>query len=136
MNDYTKLIELATQAKEKSYSPYSKFCVGACVLTRSGKTYLGANVENASFGATICAERNAIMSAILSGEKQLDKIAIVSSSGDFTYPCGICRQTLLEFCDENFEIIVAKDILNYKVYKLGEIVPFGFCGDDIKWERL
>lgn len=132
MEENKKLIELAKTAQQKAYSPYSKFCVGACVMSQSGKTYVGANVENASFGASICAERNAIMSAILSGERKLSKIAIVSSSNDYTYPCGICRQTMLEFCDENFEIIIAKNVDDYKVFKLAEIMPLGFLGSDIK----
>lgn len=127
-----ELIEKAISAKSLAYTPYSKFNVGACVLAESGKTYTGANIENSTFGATICAERNAIMSAVLNGEKQLTKIAICSSSNDYTFPCGICRQTMTEFADDNFEIIVAKTPDDYKIYKLGELLPYSFRGNDIK----
>lgn len=127
-----ELIEKAISAKSLAYTPYSKFNVGACVLAESGKTYTGANIENSTFGATICAERNAIMSAVLNGEKQLTKIAICSSSNDYTFPCGICRQTMAEFADDNFEIIVAKTPDDYKIYKLGELLPYSFRGNDIK----
>lgn len=127
-----ELIEKAISAKSLAYTPYSKFNVGACVLAESGKTYTGANIENSTFGATICAERNAIMSAVLNGEKQLTKIAICSSSNGYTFPCGICRQTMAEFADDNFEIIVAKTPDDYKIYKLGELLPYSFRGNDIK----
>lgn len=127
-----ELIEKAISAKSLAYTPYSKFNVGACVLAESGKTYIGANIENSTFGATICAERNAIMSAVMNGEKQLTKIAICSSSNDYTVPCGICRQTMAEFADDNFEIIVAKTPDDYKIYKLGELLPYSFRGNDIK----
>lgn len=127
-----ELIEKAISAKSLAYTPYSKFNVGACVLAESGKTYTGANIENSTFGATICAERNAIMSAVLNGEKQLTKIAICSSANDYTFPCGICRQTMAEFADDNFEIIVAKTPDDYKIYKLGELLPYSFRGNDIK----
>ena len=127
-----ELIEKAISAKSLACTPYSKFKVGACVLAESGKTYTGANIENSTFGATICAERNAIMSAVLNGEKQLTKIAICSSSNDYTFPCGICRQTMAEFADDNFEIIVAKTPDDYKIYKLGELLPYSFRGNDIK----
>lgn len=127
-----ELIEKAISVKSHAYTPYSKFNVGACVLAESGKTYIGANIENSTFGATICAERNAIMSAVMNGEKQLTKIAIYSSSNDYTFPCGICRQTMAEFADDNFEIIVAKTPDDYKIYKLGELLPYSFRGNDIK----
>ena len=127
-----ELIEKAMDTKALAYTPYSKFNVGACVLVESGKMYVGANIENSTFGATICAERNAIMSAVMNGERKITKIAICSSSNDYTFPCGICRQTMAEFADDNFEIIVAKSVDDYKIYKLGELLPYSFRGNDIK----
>lgn len=127
-----ELIEKAMNAKTLAYTPYSKFNVGACVFAESGKIYVGANIENSTFGATICAERNAIMSAVMNGERKITKIAICSSSNDYTFPCGICRQTMAEFADDNFEVIVAKTPDDYKIYKLGELLPYSFRGNNIK----
>lgn len=93
----TELLGRAKQAMENSYSPYSKFKVGAALLTSNNKIYTGCNVENASFGATICAERTAAVKAVSEGENAFIKLAIVSSKGKFTYPCGICRQFYSEF---------------------------------------
>lgn len=123
-----KLIKLATKAKENAYSPYSKFKVGACVLTTKGKTYVGCNVENASFGATNCAERTAIFSAIANGEKTFEAIAIVGSNNNsYAFPCGICRQVLSEFGD--LLVIIAKTENDYKTYKLSELLPNSFKKD-------
>ena len=123
-----ELVELAIEARELSYSPYSHFAVGAVVLCKDGTVYKGANVENATYGATICAERNAINKAILAGEKEFEAIAIMSSSNDYTFPCGICRQALSEFVDvDNFYVILPKTdtnrkILDFKVLTLSVIV--------------
>ncbi|VDN46100.1 cytidine/deoxycytidine deaminase [Petrocella atlantisensis] len=92
-----KLIQMAYEAMENAYVPYSKFQVGAALLTKSGKVYKGCNIENASFGATNCAERTAIFKAISEGEQEFEKLAVVSNSKKFTYPCGICRQVMSEF---------------------------------------
>lgn len=129
--DTKQLIKKAQEMLKKSYSPFSKFKVGACVLTESGKMFQGANIENASFGATICAERNAINNAILNGEHNFQAIAIVSQSGDYTYPCGICRQTMVEFSPEML-VIVAKNVDDYKTYRASELLPFYFNSKDIK----
>lgn len=135
MIDNKTLIAYAQKAMSNAYAPYSKFKVGATVLTKSGKYYTGANTENSSFGATVCAERNAINNALSCGERDFVKIAIVSSSGDYTYPCGICRQTLIEF-NPKMEVIVAKNQDDYKVYSLDELLPYYFSNKDIKWEQL
>ena len=120
-----KLIKLAIKARENAYAPYSNFKVGACVLCKSGKVYCGCNVENASFGSTNCAERTAIFSAIASGEREFDAIAIVGSNpNDYAYPCGMCRQVLSEFGD--LKIIVAKTENDFKVFRLSELFPNGF----------
>lgn len=91
------LINKAKEAKEFAYVPYSGFQVGAALKTKSGKVYTGCNIENSSFGATNCAERTAIYKAISEGETEFESIAVVSSAGDITYPCGICRQVMSEF---------------------------------------
>ena len=106
--EYTdrELLDKAKEAMVYSYSPYSRFKVGACVLTKDGHIYTGCNIENSSFGATNCAERTAIFKAVSEGRKEFAKIAIVSSSGLKTYPCGICRQVMSEFFKGNEQIIL------------------------------
>jgi len=126
-----ELVLLAKEAMEKAYAPYSKFKVGAALLAKNGKVFLGCNVENASYGATICAERTAITKAISEGVKEFDKIAIVASSGDYAAPCGICRQVLYEFLPEG-EVILDSDREGMKVMSLKELLPMGFRGEDIK----
>jgi cytidine deaminase len=107
-----------------AYAPYSNFKVGAAVLTKSGKVYTGVNVENSSYGATICAERSAILSAVSDGEKDFAAIAIASSSGE-AYPCGICRQFMYEFGDD-IRIITGEDSDNLNVHTIEELLPKGF----------
>ena len=126
-----ELVLLAKEAMEKAYAPYSKFKVGAALLAKNGKVFLGCNVENASYGATICAERTAITKAISEGVKEFEKIAIVASSGDYAAPCGICRQVLYEFLPEG-EVILDSDREGMKVMSLKELLPMGFRGEDIK----
>ncbi|HHW67293.1 MAG: cytidine deaminase [Epulopiscium sp.] len=129
--DYRELIKKAEEAREKAYVPYSNFKVGAAVLTEKGEFFTGCNIENASYGATNCAERTAIFKAVSEGEKNIKAIAIVSSSGDFTYPCGICRQVIAEFMRDG-EIILGNSKGEYRIYKTEEILPFAFTGQDIK----
>lgn len=109
MENYQILLEKAKEAMSYAYVPYSKFKVGAAVLTKSGKIYTGCNIENASYGATNCAERTAIFKAVSEGERELLAIAIVSSSGKVTYPCGICRQVIAEFMDQGTFIFEDQD---------------------------
>ena len=122
----SELIEKALEAREKAYAPYSKFKVGVAVLTAGGKIYTGCNVENASYPVGICAERVAISKAVADGETQFIVIAIVGSGENFCMPCGMCRQFMAEFCKEDFEIIVAKSVDDYKIMKMGEILPYTF----------
>ena len=127
--DYKDLVKEAYKVRDNAYSPYSNYKVGAALLTKSGKVYLGCNVECGSFGGTNCAERTALFSAIADGEKEFVAIAIVSSSNDYTYPCGICRQVLIEF-GKDLDVIIAKD-LEYKVIKLGELLPHSWTSEEL-----
>lgn len=126
-----KLIELALEAREKSYSPYSEFKVGAALLTKSGKVYTGCNIENASYTPTICAERVAFFKAVSAGERDFDAIAIVGGKGEkptsYAWPCGVCRQVMMEFCHpKSFKIITAIDTQLYTSKTLEEMLPNGF----------
>lgn len=140
------LIAKAAEAAKIAYAPYSKYHVGAALLTKSGEIFTGCNVENASYGAANCAERTAIFKAVSEGHKEFAAMAVVGGPAelicekkdskeqrhiqfsDYAYPCGICRQVLQEFCDSEFQIIVAKTTEDYKVYALRELLPFGFGG--------
>lgn len=122
---YEELMQKAKDVSEKAYAPYSKFSVGACVLTQNDKTYCGCNFENASFGLSICAERNAIGSAIADGERKIKAIAIYSPNQDNCAPCGACRQVIYEFSQPDTEVIL-KNGEELKIYKLSELLPEGF----------
>lgn len=119
------LISYAKKAMGNAYVPYSGFCVGAAVLTTDGDVFTGCNVENASYGATICAERCAVLKAISEGCTSFTKIAIVSSAGTLTYPCGICRQFLSEFMEDGTVVLCDADG-NIKEYSLDSLIPFAF----------
>lgn len=126
-----ELINKAIQAREKSYSPYSNFKVGASVMGESGKIYSGCNIENVAYSPTICAERVAIFKAISNGEREIKKIALIGSTDSFTYPCGVCRQVMIEFASDDFEIIVAKNIEEYVSYSLDDLMPNSFRARDM-----
>ncbi len=124
--DYQFLMEKAKEASKNSYSPYSKFPVGACVLGNSGNYYYGCNFENSSFGLTICAERNAIGNAIANGEKEIFAIAIYSPNRDDCLPCGACRQVISEFCrDEGIDVITEKGG-RLEIRNINELLPGRF----------
>lgn len=123
--DNMDLILEAKKAMNNAYSPYSQFKVGAAIATKTGQIFTGCNVENASYGATICAERCAAVKSISEGCKDFVKIAIVSSSGDFTYPCGICRQFLSEF-NENLIVILSNNKGETKEIALKNLLPEAF----------
>ncbi len=126
---YEELIALAFEAREKAYAPYSHWKVGAALLTKQGKVYLGCNIENSGFTSTVCAERCAFFKAISEGEYDFDKIAIVSGdeklgSTGYCTPCGVCRQVMSEFCrPDEFEVVCAKSVEEYKIFKLREMIP-------------
>ncbi len=124
-----ELLSAAQNARKQAYSPYSDYCVGAALLTKKGKIYTGANIENASFTPTVCAERVAFFKAISEGEREFSAIAISGGIGDDikpSYPCGVCRQVMSEFCDDDFEILVQKANDNYDAFTLKELLPFSF----------
>ena len=123
--DNAQLIKLAQKAAQNAYAPYSNFKVGAALLCRNGNVYTGCNVENSSYGASNCAERTAVFKAVSEGEREFVKIAIVSSSGDFTYPCGICRQVLSEFMP-NGSIVLFSEEKGIKEITLNELLPYAF----------
>jgi cytidine deaminase len=125
--DEKKLIEMALDVKKNSYSPYSKFSVGAALLTDSGKVYTGVNIENVSFGATNCAERTAIFKAVSEeGELKIKAIAVCGDSDNIIFPCGVCRQVILEFGDKSTKIICGNKKGDFKVFSLEELLPYAF----------
>jgi cytidine deaminase len=124
--DYKDLVKIANDIKERAYCPYSKFRVGAALLTNDGKVYTGVNIENASFGATNCAERTAMFKAVSEGETKFEAIAIASDKDDLIFPCGICRQVLSEFGEREMKVICSKKNGEYKIFTLEEILPNAF----------
>lgn len=134
--DDKSLIQKAIDARESSYSPYSGFMVGAALLTAGGKIYLGCNIENAAYTPTNCAERTAFFKAVSEGEREFKAIAVAGWPKDgkpgFAYPCGVCRQVMMEFCDpESFRIIVAASVDEYSAHTLKELLPHGFGPNDL-----
>lgn len=124
--NYEELMQKAIEASEKSYCPYSNFPVGACILTESGNTYIGCNYENGSLGMTICAERNAVGTAIANGERKIKAVAIFAPKQDNCTPCGACRQVLHEFCDNDDMDVIVKIGNELKIYKLAQLLPESF----------
>ena len=129
-----ELVKLACEAMERAYAPYSRFLVGAALLTKSGKVYQGCNIENAAFGPSNCAERTAFFRAIYEEEREFSAIAIVGGLHGvirgFTAPCGVCRQVMQEFCSPDFEIHLWDGSV-YRTYTLGELLPLGFSSETI-----
>ena len=130
-----QLASLAIEAMKKAYSPYSGYKVGAALLCEDGTVYTGCNVENASFSATNCAERTAIFKAVSEGKKQFTAIAICGGKDgvieDIFPPCGVCRQVMREFCEDDFQIyLVGKDRI--ESYTLSEILPVSFRPETIQ----
>ena len=112
-----------------SYSPYSRFSVGAALLGADGEIYTGCNIENSSYSATVCAERTAFFKAVSGGEREFKMIAIAASENGViksAAPCGVCRQVMAEFCNSDFKILIVTDRENYEEYTLGELLPKAF----------
>lgn len=128
-----ELIDTALKIREKAYAPYSNFKVGAAVLMDDGNIYEGFNIENASFGATNCAERTAIFNGLTKGAKKIKAIAVVGDLRSYTYPCGICRQVMVEFMEgPNMIVIIIKNKENYIVKTIEEILPGAFTKEDLE----
>ena len=126
-----KLIKTAVRQLSYSYAPYSHFKVGAALLAENGTIYTGCNIENAAYTPTNCAERTAFFKAVSEGVRTFKAICITGGMNgeltDYTAPCGVCRQVMMEFCSpEEFEIILAKGEDDYKMYKLKDLMPQGF----------
>lgn len=136
-NETEKLITAALLAREAAYAPYSHYTVGAALLTESGGMYCGGNIENASYGATNCAERTAFFKAVSQGERKFKAIAIAGGMEgqepvDYAYPCGICRQVMQEFGEADFRILIVKGKADYREYTLEQLLPCGFGGNSIQ----
>ena len=138
MDIKTQLINAALLARKKAYAPYSHYLVGAAVLAPSGNIYTGCNIENASYPAGICAERTAIFKAVSEGERKITHIALAAGEEkleqplpNYPSPCGICRQVMAEFCEENAVILLAKSEEDYLEYTLSELLPLSFTAKDL-----
>lgn len=125
MTEY-ELLLIAVNARDMSYSPYSKFKVGTALLCEDGSVYTGCNVENISYGATICAERTAFVKAISEGRRHFTKIAISVSGKEYGMPCGICRQFMSEFVAENFIVVCANSNNEFNTFKFSQLYPEAF----------
>jgi len=125
---HKQLIEHAVAAAAHAYSPYSKFSVGAALLAHDGRIFRGVNVENASYGLTLCAERSAFAAAIAAGVRQFEAIAIVASGGAIPSPCGACRQVMTEFCMGDFTVLMAalQRPETVQTYRLDALLPYAF----------
>lgn len=136
-----ELIALAKEAAKNAYVPYSHHTVGAALLSKSGKVYLGCNIENAAYSPTNCAERTAFFKAVSEGEREFEAIAVVGGYeldfADYFAPCGVCRQVMAEFCDmDSFRVIFGKNGEEFKTFILRDILPFGFSPSDLKKPQL
>ena len=128
---YKKLLKIAEEARLKAYVPYSKFKVGAALLTKEGKIYTGCNIENASFGLTICAERVAIFKAVSGGSTQFEALAVICDSSKPCFPCGACRQIISEFGNET-SIIISNLKGKIKISNINELLPDAFGKEDLR----
>ena len=129
-----ELMRYAVEARKKAYAPYSGFYVGAALLTKSGKVYMGCNIENASYTPTNCAERTAFFKAVSEGEREFEAIAIVGGKGEeaseLCAPCGVCRQVMAEFCDGDFCVLLGTP-KKIEVHTLKELLPLSFGKADL-----
>lgn len=121
-----ELVKRALTARENAYAPYSQFKVGAALLTGDGKIYTGCNVENASYPVGICAERTAMAHAVADGARRFTAIAIAGSGDGYCPPCGMCRQFMAEFCDDDFDVILAKSVDDYRIVSMKSLLPYTF----------
>ncbi|MBM7709813.1 cytidine deaminase [Enterococcus lemanii] len=124
-------LTIATEALKKAYVPYSKFPVGACLVTKDGNTYQGLNIENASYGLSNCAERTAFFKAVSEGERAFQHLVIAGETPEPISPCGACRQVMVEFCQPEMPVtLLGKDGVT-KETTVGELLPYYFNGQDL-----
>ena len=128
--DYTLLVEKAIEAKQNALPTYSKFHVGAALLTKDDKIYTGSNVESSSYSLTICAERNAIFKAVSEGERKFKAIAVAGDTKGFISPCGACRQVINDICGE-IDVVMIDSKKNTKIMKTSDLLPLAFKADDL-----
>ena len=126
------LVQQAINAKQKAMPTYSNFHVGAALLAKSGKLYIGANIENSSYGLTICAERTAVFNAILEGEREFEAIAIAGDSEEHLSPCGACRQVLMELCGKDLNVYMVNSKGEYKLSSMEDLLPYSFNQEFLK----
>lgn len=128
-----ELIAEAYAAKKMAYAPYSGFAVGAALLGKSGKIYRGCNIENAAYSPTNCAERTAVFTAVVQGEREFAGIAIVGDGEEYLAPCGVCRQVLQEFVEpENFTVIMVGKDYDYREMTLAQLLPAAFSKENLE----
>ena len=129
-----ELMQLAEEARARSYAPYSRFCVGAALLSSDGRVYTGCNIENAAYSPTNCAERTAFFKAVSEGTRHFVAIAVIGGKdgekGGFCAPCGVCRQVMAEFCAPDFRVILGS-VDKHKSYTLSSLLPASFGADDL-----
>lgn len=130
--DANKLLEEAKVAREKAYAPYSKFSVGAALLTKSGKVFHGCNIENASFGLTNCAERTALFKSVSEGETEFQALLVVADTKNPVAPCGACRQVIAEFCPPEMPVYLANINGDIKQTTVEQLLPSSFTSEDMK----
>ncbi|MGP7819051.1 cytidine deaminase [Niallia sp. 01092] len=126
-----QLIEEAKKAREKAYVPYSKFKVGAALLTADGEVYHGCNIENASYSATNCAERTAIFKAVSEGDTTFTMLAVVADTNGPVSPCGVCRQVISEFCPKDMQVVLTNLQGEILTTTVGELLPLAFSSEDL-----
>ncbi|MCL2702265.1 MAG: cytidine deaminase [Defluviitaleaceae bacterium] len=131
-----KLVETAIRARDSAYAPYSRFQVGAALLDNDGVIITGCNIENAAYTPAICAERTAFAKAVSEGKRDFAAIAVAGwaegNKPDFAYPCGVCRQVMMEFVKpDTFKVIVAKSTGDYRSHSLKDLLPYGFGPDNL-----
>ncbi|MDO5033696.1 MAG: cytidine deaminase [Eubacteriales bacterium] len=126
-----QLIRASFYAQKMAYVPYSKFRVGAAALAADGQIYTGCNIENASFGATICAERTAVVKAVSTGNRRIKAMAVITDAEEFARPCGICRQVLAEFAADDFILLALKPDGTYVEKTLADLLPDAFSPDSL-----
>jgi len=131
-NEINLLLDRAQEARDHAYAPYSRYSVGAALLTADGQIYQGCNIENAGFTATICAERTAFFKAVYDGHRAFRAIAVIATGEAQGFPCGVCRQVMAEFCEKDFIIVTAnRDRTLVDVSTFGELLPHSFGPKDL-----